>query len=210
MISGTGNGNLGNAVSVANEQEGQAQQNQQFWDQVYSQFNPQAHVFNTPSSAPGYQQAAQNAQAFGSQLGQVGGGTGSVDMGQANAASNAQAGQLSRTQDLNSYLNDTQSNMAEGDQYTGNAFDRMNSIFGTRNELAGLSNNRQLSNAETQDTINSQWLDYQNQLTPFENLIGSAAGKLGGTIAGSKIFGPQNTKDPAGVESEDDYQPPQV
>jgi hypothetical protein len=132
-------------------------------------------------------------------------------MGQANAASNAQAGQLSRTQDLNSYLNDTQKNTSAGDQSTVGAFGRMNNIFGSENELNQLPQERALSQAGVQDKQNENWQTYQNEQTPFENLIGSAVGILGGKLLGSKIFGKtKNPNDPTGVEEEDDFQPPQV
>jgi len=196
MISGptAANGEFGqsNATGVATEQEQQATQNQQFWDQIYSQFNPQAQVFSTPSSAPGFQGAAKNAQGFAQSLGQVGGGTGSVDMGQANAKSNAEAGQLTRSQDLNSYLNDTQKNMNESDTYQGNAFNRMNGIFGSESELNRLPQERELNQAETADKENEQWQNYENGLNPAENLVGGAVGGFLGHMGGRGLFSQAN------------------
>jgi len=189
MIAGNLPTNQG--LGVANEQEQEAAQNQQFWDKVYAGFNPQAPVAQTPSSAPGFNQAATNTQNFQKQIQGVGGPTGSTDMGALSTGIQQKAGNLSRTQDLNSYLSDMEKNQGESNKYQTAAEGRMNGIYGTRDQLSRLPQERELSQANVSDKINQMWNDYINSQNPAENMVGGAAGGLLGKLAGSKLFGPK-------------------
>lgn len=176
-------------LNVANEQEQEAQKNQQFWDKIYSEFNPQAPVQQTASSAPGFNQAAQNTQAFADQARQVAGNVGSSDAGAMSRGIQQTAGNLSRTKDLNSYLSDIQHNQGESNKYETQGLGRMTDIFGQRGDMNKLLMNRRMNQAKTKDDINNMWDKYKQGQTPWENIFGEAAGGALGKFAGSHAFG---------------------
>lgn len=180
-----------NASQVSTEQEQQAQQNQAFWNQIYSQFNPQAPVQNTPSSGPGFQQAGANTKGFEQSLQGAAGATGSTDTGALRTGIDNTANQLTRSTDLNSYLSDMNKNSEESNKYGVAGFGRMNNIFDTQNKLNQLPQERLLSGAETEDKENQAWKDYLNSQNPVGNLIGGSVGSLFGKVAGQKLFGQQ-------------------
>ena len=206
----SGNG-FGNAAGVATEEEQNASANQNFWDQVYSQFNPQAPVSQTPSSAPAYGTAAANTQNYLKQAQETAGGqgTGKADIGGVNQAIQNTAGQMSRTQDLNSYLSDAQKNTQTSNQYQEGAQGRMQNLFGTQEKLNQLPQNRELTQAQTQDQINKMWQEYLNGQNPSANLIGGAAGGLIGKLAGGAHFGGgqggNQTQNPFDIPGLEDY-----
>ena len=112
---------------------GLARSNQSFWDNWHQQFNPQSPVMSTPTSAPAYAANAQAAQGRAAAESAIV-PTGSMDMNALNRGVANQDISKSRTEDLNSYLN----NMRENQNNSNN---REMSMFGTMENMNNQNEN---------------------------------------------------------------------
>lgn len=94
---------------LAQGQEQSAKKRYDFWNQYYRQLVGQpAATFSSPSSAPGFQQAAQNTENYAQN--QLGRGSGSVDFEALKRNLGNQATLNSNTMDINSYLSNLEKN----------------------------------------------------------------------------------------------------
>lgn len=175
------------ALNQANEEEQYAQQNNDFWREQYNKFNPQQTVLQNPNSGKAYQNVANQANSMAQTARQVGGGGGSLDYGRLGQNLSNEGQQVSKTEDLNSFLNNLRGNK-------NMANERLTSMFGnTQNSMAQqarlnqLPNQRAMSGAETQQEIENAWRNYYNGQPNTANMIGGALGHLAGGIAGNKL-----------------------
>jgi len=175
-------------------QEDLANNNQKFWDDWYSKFQGAKPVANTPTSAPAYAGVSSDVQNYAKTQ-----GLGNVDANKLNMGVQNSTGLQSRSQDLESFLRDMETNRQRALQTGGQDFNRQQQIGGVREGLAQLPVSRQGQQLRTADDINRMWQAYQMGQTPAENMVGAAAGGLGGSLAAgsfeSKPLSPQDQQD---------------
>ena len=164
-------------------QEDLTKQNQQFWNDWYSKFQGAKPVAATPSSAPGFAGVASDVQNYAKTQ-----GLGNVDANKLNMGVQNSTGLQSRSQDLESFLRDMETNRQRALQLGGQDFQRQQQIGNTEQGLAQLPINRMGQQLNTNNDIQRMWQAYHMGQTPSENLVGSAAGGLGGELA-SSLFG---------------------
>ena len=202
MFAGAGNAYQG----ATNQDLQEAQQNQSFWNDVYSQFNPTAPTINAAPSAPAYSNVANNAKSmFQNSLGANGGPTGSMDQNQVGQNLATRGTSASKTQDINDFLNDTSQNQKSAEQKELSMFggaQKQNAantdLFQTAPEKA------MLGKADTQNQIANAWTEYQNGQPNFGNELGAGIGGGLGQVVGSKaansLFGNAGNDDEYTIE----------
>ena len=165
-----------------------AQQNQQFWDQWHQTFNPQSPVASTPSSAPAYAGNTQAAMQRADQERSLG-PTGSGDATALNRnISNQNTGQ-SKTEDLNSFLNNMKQNQAGANQKGVSMFNTAQNMNKANEDIyQNLPREGATSGAQEQQKIHSLWQDYYNTQGGAGNEIGGLLGNFGGGILANKLF----------------------
>lgn len=200
------------AQSAASQDLQEAQQNQQFWNGVYSQFNPTAPTVTATPSAPAYANIANTAKSmFSNSVGANGGPSGSLDQNQVGQNLQTKGTGASKTQDINDFMNDTAQNQQSAEQ-------RELSMFGgTQNQNAENTalyqtapENAIVGGAQNQSEEAKQWQDYYanqpNYLNEMASGIGTGAGKILGSKASNSLFGNngQSTTDDQAAEEIDE------
>lgn len=184
------------ANTEANEEEQYAQQNNNFWKDQYDKFNPQQTVLQNQQTGAAYQNIANQAKDLAGQSRSVAGGSGGgggMDYGQLGRNLDTEGQSTSRTEDLNSFINNMNGNH-------NLANDRLKSMFGgaagvnekERYMSEGLPLEAGMKNAENRQQIENAWNKYYSGQPNFGNEIGAGVGKLGGLIVGknlSSLFG---------------------
>lgn len=163
----------------------QASKDFNWYKDWYAKQNAPTPVTNTPSSAPGFQGAAQNANDYAQGVRGTG-DTGSLDFGALARGLNRKATLNSRTTDIGSLMSDLNQNWERGNKY---AADAMNKTQGIGQAVQGFEGQAPLqafgNSLKTQDYIKSMWDAYHAGQPSFG---GGVAGALGG-FAGSLIGG---------------------
>jgi hypothetical protein len=168
-------------TDYAKSQEDQARENQQFWDQWWTKFNPPTPMATPGASGPLFDQAAQRTQA--AIQGQAGGGSpGTFDMAASARNLGNDAQQKTRTMDLRSFLDAQKENARRSNQLGSFDFQKSRGISDAERRIGGLPNTRRGAEIRTDDAIKAMWEAYQAGKNPFENLIGGAVGDLGGDL----------------------------
>jgi len=167
------------------EQETISRQNQEFWNKWYSQFKQGTPAAVTPTSAPGFDQAAQRTQDY-AQTQMV--APNSVDVGGMNRDIQNKMKFQSRSSDMNSFLRDLEENRGRSQRLGSLDFNRMQDIQGANQRVGRLPMDRLGRQLQTDEDIMSMWDAYRSGIDPAENLIGSAVGGLGGQLT-ADLFG---------------------
>jgi hypothetical protein len=188
-------GGQGAYVGATNQELQEAQQNQSFWNQVYSQFNPQAPTMTATPSAPAYANIANTAKSmFANSVGANGGPSGNLDQNQVGQSLQTKGTGASKTQDINDFMNDTAQNQQSAEQ-------RELSMFGgAQNQNAENTalfqtapQNAVTGGAQNQTEEANQWQDYYtnqpNFLNEMASGVGEGAGKILGSKASNSLFG---------------------
>lgn len=187
MFPGAGQG----AYTGATGQDLQeAQANQDFWNGVYSQFNPQETAITSAPSTAAYQNIANNAKSmFGNQ------NSGNMDQNAVGQNLQTKGTQASKTQDINNFLKDSQQNQQTADQKAMSMFSGTNNQNAQNQDLfVKAPEQAMLGQAKTQTQEGNDWNDYYNNQPNFGNELASGIGGGAGKIAGAKVsrslFGP--------------------
>lgn len=184
------NGTANPYISQANEDLQQAQSNQNFWNGVAAQFNPQYSVLQTPSSAPAYNKIAGNAQQMLAQASAIA-PTGSNDLTAENRAISNTAGLTSRSEDLNNFLANLQGNQQSAEQREIGMFGNTENQNAKNNELNQAEDvTGPLDEAKTQQDIDTMWQQYNQSKPSIGNEIASGAGGLFGQFLGNQAESP--------------------
>lgn len=173
--------------TATNEELQTAQQNQDFWNGVWANFNPQSAVQTSAPSTQAFGNIAKGAQGI-EQAGLGSGPTGSAHLGQANQNLDANATSSSKTEDLNNFLTNMNANDKSAEERELSMFGNSqgqqsenNKLFGQATEQAGVSQ------AQSEQNIANEFNNYnQEQPNPI-NQIGGAVGGFAGQFAGSKV-----------------------
>lgn len=195
------------AADTATSDELQAaQQDQSFWNGVWSNFNPQSNVLTSTPSGPAFNNIAKTANGI-AQAGVGGGPSGSTDLNQASQNRQASATGASRTEDLNNFMNNLNGNQKSAEERELSMFGNSQGQNAQDNSLfQGAPQQAAISQAETQQNIANEFNDYnQGQGNPG-NEIGSAVGGFAGGVAGSKLAKSlfNNTGNSATIDSENE------
>lgn len=193
MFSGVGTNNA--SVGATSQDLQEAQQNQAFWNNVYSQFNPQAPTISAQSSAPAYANIANTAKSmFGNSVSGYGGPTGNLDQNQVGQNLQTTGTAASKTQDINDYMNDIAQNQQSAEQRELSMFGGQQGQNAANTALFQTApENAMLGQANTQTQEANEWNDYYNNQPNFLNElgegIGTGVGKIVGAKASNSMFG---------------------
>ena len=167
-------------------QEQSAKQRYDFWNNYYKQYVGQpAAQYTSQSSAPAFNQAAQNTADFAKAQG--GPNSGSVDFEALQRNLGNQSTLNSKTEDLQSYL----SNMGKNQQaQEGSQIGGLQGNIGLGQNQQGIENmgiGRFAQMLKLQDYIKSMNRAYQNSKgDPMQQILGSLGGAVG-DIAGGAV-----------------------
>lgn len=177
------------ASNVANEEENFAQQNNNYWQDVYNKWNPQQQFMQTPSTAGGFQNIANQAKGISNQSSGTGIGNSMFNPNFQGQKMDTSGEQTSKSVDLDTFLKNQKTNQGLSNQRLESMFGGSQNVGRAENEMSYQQpQDRALSNAETQQQIENDWNKYYQSQPNVGNMIAGGIGKLGGVLAGKGLI----------------------
>lgn len=177
------------ALNAANEDQAYNKENNDFWLQQYSRFNPQASIFKSAPSGQAYQNVANTAKGMGAQAASIApGGVGSMDATALNRGAEQTGQQTSRTEDLNNFLGNMNKNNQLQNERQTSMFKRTGDIGGVQRYMSeGLPQEAYQRRATNQQDIANEWNKYYENQPNIGNILAGSAGGALGSIFGKKV-----------------------
>ena len=202
------NNGAGQYAGMASQDLQESTANQNFWNGVYAQFNPQETAVTSTPSAPAYQNIANNAKSMFNNN-PNGGPTGNVDQNAVGQNLTNKANQASTTQDINNFLKDTSQNQQTAEQREMSMFSgSQNQNSENKNFVQNAPEQAALEAAKTGTQEGNDWNTYQNNQPNMLNEVGAAAGGASGKILGGQastsLFGNKGNAPAADEEGDED------
>lgn len=205
------NNGAGLATAQASQDLQEANANQEFWNNVYSQFNPTAPTITATPSGSAYANIANNAKSmFNNSLNANGGPTGNIDQNQVGQNLATKGIGASKTQDINDYMSDTAQNQQSAEQKELSMFGGAQNQNAENTALFQTApENALMGQANTATQEGNAWNTYNENQPNFGNEFAGAAGGAAGKIIGGQLsnsmFG--NNGSTSGTESEEEESP---